>query len=116
MSSMPAWLTDAAAVQNNNGSAFVSPAESNLAPNMPDISLGFIQHPNSFDLHQYHQNPQLQQRLQNGNSRNASPAFQNPVYQVNQVIPSKRPRPREDSLGTSPRQAPGVLPLSRSQT
>ncbi|KAH0537450.1 hypothetical protein FGG08_005758 [Glutinoglossum americanum] len=116
MSSMPAWLTDAAAVQNNNGSAFASPAESNLAPNMPDISLGFIQNPASFDLHQYHQNSQLQQRLQNGNSRNASPAFQNPVYQVNPVIPSKRPRPREDSLGTSPRQAPGVLPLSRSQT
>ncbi|KAI9773360.1 MAG: hypothetical protein M1840_007575 [Geoglossum simile] len=116
MSSMPAWLTDAAAVQNNNGSAFASPAESNLAPNMPDIALGFMQNPNSFDLHQYHQTPQLQQRLQNGNSRNASPGFQNPVYQVNPVIPSKRPRPREDSLGTSPRQAPGVLPLSRSQT
>ncbi|PBP23063.1 arid/bright DNA binding domain-containing protein [Diplocarpon rosae] len=32
------------------------------------------------------------------------------------VIPSKRPRPREESLGTSPRQASGMLPNSRSQT
>jgi SWI/SNF chromatin-remodeling complex subunit SWI1 len=48
--------------------------------------------------------------------RNSSPAFNNPVYQTSSVVPSKRPRPREDSLGTSPRQAPGMLPNSRSQT
>src|SRR6202011_5960795 len=57
-----------------------------------------------------------QQRMQNGGMRNSSPAFNNSVYQTNPVVPSKRPRPREDSLGTSPRQAPGMLPNSRSQT
>ncbi|KFY04756.1 hypothetical protein O988_00549 [Pseudogymnoascus sp. VKM F-3808] len=61
------------------------------------------------------QNQQIQ-RMQNGGMRNASPSFNSPVYQTNPVVPSKRPRPREDSLGTSPRQAPGMLPASRSQT
>ena len=56
------------------------------------------------------------QRLSNGNTRNGSPAFNNPIYQTQAVIPSKRPRPREDSLGASPRQNPGILPTSRSQT
>ncbi|KAL8803664.1 MAG: hypothetical protein Q9200_006124 [Gallowayella weberi] len=58
---------------------------------------------------------QNQQRIQNGN--NGSPAFQNPMYQTQPSIPSKRPHPqREDSIGASPRQAPGMLPPSRSQT
>ncbi|KAL8681286.1 MAG: hypothetical protein Q9186_002597 [Xanthomendoza sp. 1 TL-2023] len=77
--------------------------------------------PNSF----MHMNPaagpfdynviQNQQRMQNGN--NGSPALQNPMYQTQPSIPTKRPRPqREDSIGASPRQAPGMPPPSRSQT
>lgn len=65
----------------------------------------------SFDF-----NPLQNQRLSNGNARNGSPAFNNPIYQTQAVIPSKRPRAREDSLGASPRQNPGILPASRSQT
>lgn len=65
----------------------------------------------SFDF-----NPVQNQRLSNGNTRNGSPAFNNPIYQTQAVIPSKRPRAREDSLGASPRQNPGILPASRSQT
>lgn len=61
-------------------------------------------------------NPLQSQRLSNGNTRNGSPAFNNPIYQTQAVIPSKRPRAREDSLGASPRQNPGILPASRSQT
>ena len=101
-------MTDPA-VQNHNGGGF-----NHLDPNsaMMDPS-SFM--PASFDPSQF-QNQQLQQRMQNGGMRNGSPAFNNPVYQTNSVIPSKRPRPREDSLGTSPRQAPGMLPNSRSQT
>ncbi|KAF8461037.1 hypothetical protein BDZ91DRAFT_663842 [Kalaharituber pfeilii] len=53
--------------------------------------------------------------LQNGNSRNPSPGYQPQQYQVNPVVPLKRPR-REDSISLSPRQAPGALPPSRSQT
>ncbi|KAL8780252.1 MAG: hypothetical protein Q9203_000283 [Teloschistes exilis] len=46
---------------------------------------------------------QYQQRMQNGNSlRNGSPAFQNPMYQTQPTVPTKRPR--EDSIGASPRQ------------
>ncbi|OJD37945.1 arid bright domain protein [Diplodia corticola] len=72
---------------------------------------------NNIDLNAF-QNPQLQQqRLQNGNVRNASPAaFQNPAYNVNPIVPSKRPRPSEDASSASPRPAPGNMSLSRSQT
>ena len=62
-------------------------------------------------------NPQqMASAMQNGPMRNASPSFQNPVYQTNSVVPSKRPRPREDSMGASPRQNPGMLPTSRADT
>lgn len=93
---------------------------------------GFDSNPNTLDpsfMNNNNNNPgfdpaqfqaqQMQQRM-NGTPgmRNgtASPAFNLPVYQTNQVIPSKRPRPREDSLVTSPRQAAAMLPNSRSQT
>lgn len=61
------------------------------------------------------QNQQIQ-RMQNGAMRNPSPSFSSPVYQTNSVVPSKRPRPREDSMASSPRQQAGMLPTSRSQT
>lgn len=62
-------------------------------------------------------NPQqMPSAMQNGPMRNVSPSFQNPVYQTNSVVPSKRPRPREDSMGASPRQNPGMLPTSRADT
>jgi SWI/SNF chromatin-remodeling complex subunit SWI1 len=102
-----------AAVQNHNGAGF-NHLDPNASANMLDPS-AFMNNSTSFDPSQF-QNQQLQQRMQNGGMRNGSPAFNNPVYQTNSVVPSKRPRPREDSLGTSPRQAPGMLPNSRSQT
>lgn len=101
------------AVQNHNGAGF-----NHLDPNAGGALLDpstFMNNPSSFDPSQF-QNQQLQQRMQNGGMRNGSPAFNSPAYQTNSVIPSKRPRPREDSMGTSPRQAPGMLPNSRSQT
>ncbi|CZR64260.1 probable SWI1 Component of SWI/SNF global transcription activator complex [Phialocephala subalpina] len=109
---MSSWMNDAA-VQNHNAAGF-----NHLDPNAGGAMLdpnAFMNNPSSFDPSQF-QNQQLQQRMQNGGMRNGSPAFNAPVYQTNSVIPSKRPRPREDSLGTSPRQAPGMLPNSRSQT
>ncbi|KAF4635139.1 hypothetical protein G7Y89_g2955 [Cudoniella acicularis] len=109
---MSSWINDAA-VQNHNGAGF-NHLDSNPAGAMLDPS-AFMNNPSSFDPSQF-QNQQLQQRMQNGALRNGSPAFNNPVYQTNSVIPSKRPRPREDSMGTSPRQPPGMLPNSRSQT
>jgi SWI/SNF chromatin-remodeling complex subunit SWI1 len=102
-----------AAVQNHNGAGF-NHLDPNAGGNMLDPS-AFMNNSTTFDPSQF-QNQQLQQRMQNGGMRNGSPAFNNPVYQTNPVVPSKRPRPREDSLGTSPRQAPGMLPNSRSQT
>ncbi|KAG4427545.1 hypothetical protein IFR05_016973 [Cadophora sp. M221] len=111
---MSSWMNEAA-VQNHNGAGF-----NHLDPNANGAMLDpstLMNNPSSFDPSQF-QNQQLQQRMQNGAMRNGSgsPAFNNPVYQTNSVVPSKRPRPREDSLGTSPRQAPGMLPNSRSQT
>ena len=103
-----------AAVQNHNGAGF-NHLDPNAGANMLDPS-AFMNNPSTFDPSQF-QNQQLQQRMQqNGGMRNGSPAFNSPVYQTNSIVPSKRPRPREDSLGTSPRQAPGMLPNSRSQT
>jgi SWI/SNF chromatin-remodeling complex subunit SWI1 len=94
------WLSEPASLANNNHAGFGS---SN------DPSMAFLQPPSTIDPSQF-QN----QRFLNGAARNGSPAFHNPSYQVNPVIPSKRQR--EDSFGTSPRQAPGALPGSRSQT
>ncbi|TVY68896.1 SWI/SNF chromatin-remodeling complex subunit sol1 [Lachnellula suecica] len=109
---MSSWMNDAA-VQNHNGGGF-NHLDSNPGGAMLDPSSFMNNNPTSFDPSQF-QNQQLQQRMQNGAMRNGSPSFNNPVYQTNSVIPSKRPRPREDSLG-SPRQAQGMLPNSRSQT
>lgn len=74
-----------------------------------DAGMSFLQPPQTINPAQF-SNP----AFLNGAARTASPAFHNPVYQTNPVIPSKRAR--EDSLGQSPRQAPGGLPGSRSQT
>ncbi|KAF2758132.1 hypothetical protein EJ05DRAFT_476392 [Pseudovirgaria hyperparasitica] len=61
-----------------------------------------------FDPSMFGQGMQNNQ-MQNGGTM--SPGFPNqPSYQVNQVIPSKRPRPNEENPGASPR------PGSRSQT
>ncbi|ELR03850.1 hypothetical protein VC83_04694 [Pseudogymnoascus destructans] len=112
---MSSWMNDAAALHNHNGAAFNHLNDPNMGANMLDPS-AFMGTPtgNFVDPSQF-QNQQIQ-RMQNGGMRNASPSFNSPVYQTNPVVPSKRPRPREDSLGTSPRQAPGMLPESRSQT
>ena len=102
--SMPNWLNDAQSFPNNENGAF-NPTG--------DPSLAFMQTPttSSFDFNQ-----QLQQRMQNASAHNGSPAYNNPMYPTQSLIPSKRPRPREDSIGESPRQIPGALPASRSQT
>ncbi|KAL6721091.1 hypothetical protein ACLMJK_000191 [Lecanora helva] len=106
--SMPNWL--------NDGQAFPNGDNGSYNPN-GDPSMAFMQNPTNptFDFNQM-QNPQLQQRMQNGNVRNGSPGYNNPMYQTQSMIPSKRPRPREDSIGASPQQHPGTLPGSRSQT
>lgn len=105
--STPTWLHDAHLPSTENG-AFPPPT---------DPSIAFIQTstPSAFDFNQL-QNQHLQHRLQNGTTRNGSPALNNPVYPTQALIPSKRARPREDSLGASPRQNPGAPPVSRSQT
>ena len=100
---MNAWSADPLSLPNGNHAGF---------PPTNDPSMNFLQSPSTIDPSQF-QN----QRFLNGTPRNASPAgFPQPPYQVNSVIPTKRPRDREDSLGTSPRPAPGNLPGSRSQT
>lgn len=106
--SMPNWLNDVQPFPNNDNGAF-NPAG--------DPSMSFMQTPTTSSFEFNHlQNQQLQQRMQNGNARNGSPAYHNPMYPTQPLIPSKRPRPREDSIGESPRQIPGALPASRSQT
>ncbi|KAI9147732.1 SWI/SNF chromatin-remodeling complex subunit sol1 [Paramyrothecium foliicola] len=122
---MSTWMNDAA-IPNHNANGFPHMNDPNAA--MMDPS-AFMANPAQFNAAQFanqqqppqqqqSQQPQQQQMpgMQNGPMRNASPSFQNPVYQTNSVIPSKRPRPREDSLAGSPRQNPGMLPTSRSQT
>lgn len=104
-----------ATVQNHNGPAFNHLNDPNTGANMLDPT-NFMPNPNAFDAAHF-QNQQLPPRMQNGGMRNPSPAFNNPVYQTNSVVPSKRPRPRDESMVvTSPRQALGMLPHSRSHT
>ena len=102
------WLSDAHPYQNGENAAFNGAA---------DPSMVFLQTPTtaSFDFNQI-QTQQLQQRMQNGVMANGSPAPPSSMYQTQTSIPSKRPRPREDSLSGSPRPYAGALPVSRSQT
>ena len=106
---MPTWLNDAHPFQSSENGAF--------NPGSGDPSVGFMQTPttSSFEFSQM-QNQQLQQRMQNGIARNGSPGYNNPIYQTQTLVPSKRPRPREDSIGASPQPNPGAPPASRSQT
>lgn len=96
---MNPWPNDPSAI--SNGHAGFGP--------IPDDSMSFLQPPQTINPAQF-QNP----AFLNGDGRTASPAFHNPVYQTNPIVPSKRSR--EGSIGASPRQAPGGLPGSRSQT
>ena len=107
--SMQNWMNDAQSFQGNDNGSFNPGGD----PSMP-----FMQTPTTsgFDFN-HMQNPQLhQQQMPNGGMRNGSPGYNNPMYQTQTMIPSKRPRPREDSIGASPQQHPGNLPASRSQT
>ncbi|KAK3312902.1 hypothetical protein B0H66DRAFT_382875 [Apodospora peruviana] len=111
---MSSWINEAA-VQNHNGNGFPH-------INDPSAVAGAMMDPSAFMGNSAQFNPQFanpqQMVMANGPGpmRNASPSFSNPMYQTNSVIPSKRPRPREDSVGQSPRQMPGMLPTSRAET
>ena len=107
--SMPAWLNDVSAVSNPENGAFNPQADPNMA---------FMQTPPSanFDFNQIQNQQQFQQRMQNGTVRNGSPAFHNPLYNTQSVVPSKRQRPGPDMMGASPGQNTGAPPNSRSQT
>ncbi|OOF99819.1 hypothetical protein ASPCADRAFT_203642 [Aspergillus carbonarius ITEM 5010] len=93
---MNAWLADASNLPNHDNGAF---HQATIDPSAAFLHTSPTPDPTQF------------QRMFNGVPRNASPGFHNP----NQVIPSKRPRP-EDGLSMSPRQAPGGVAASRSQT
>lgn len=117
---MSAWTNDA--VPNHNGNGFPHINDPTVAGAMMDLS-AFMSNTAQFSPGQF-SNPQQQQMaaMQNGPLRHASPTAyqgqgqsQNP-YQPNSIIPSKRPRPREDSITGSPRQNPGMQPPSRSDT
>ncbi|KAM5359304.1 hypothetical protein ACJZ2D_014565 [Fusarium nematophilum] len=112
---MSTWMNDA--VPNHNGNGFPHMNDPNAAGAMMDPS-AFMANSAQFNAAQFQNQQQMGGAMPNGPGpmRNASPSFQNPVYQTNSVIPSKRPRPREDSLAGSPRQNPGMLPTSRSET
>ncbi|KIW43244.1 hypothetical protein, variant [Exophiala oligosperma] len=97
---MNPWLPDSSSTPNNHVG---------FGGTM-DGGMSFMQPPQTINPAQF-QNP----AFLNGAGRTTSPAtFHNPVYQTNPVIPSKRTR--DDSLGASPRQAQGGLPVSRAQT
>ncbi|KAI1103682.1 hypothetical protein F4804DRAFT_342292 [Jackrogersella minutella] len=124
---MSSWMNEAAAVQNHNGNGFPhmnDPNNMGAGGGMGGAPGGMID-PSAFMANPAQFNPvaagqfnpqQMAAAMQNGPMRNASPSFSNPAYQTNPVIPSKRPRPREDSIGASPRQNPNMLPTSRADT
>ncbi|KAI1386001.1 uncharacterized protein F4822DRAFT_359991 [Hypoxylon trugodes] len=124
---MSSWMNEAAAVQNHNGNGFPhmnDPNNMGAGGGMAGAPGGMMD-PSAFMANAAQFNPvaagqfnpqQMAAAMQNGPMRNASPSFSNPAYQTNPVIPSKRPRPREDSIGASPRQNPNMLPTSRADT
>ncbi|KAI1420425.1 hypothetical protein F5Y12DRAFT_128414 [Xylaria sp. FL1777] len=118
---MSSWMNEAAAIPNHASNGFHHMGDPNAmaGAGMMDPS-AFMANAGQFNpsaAGQQFPNPQqMAIAMQNGQMRNASPSFSNPVYQTNSVVPSKRPRPREDSIGASPRQNPGMLPTSRAGT
>ncbi|KAI1290539.1 hypothetical protein F5Y03DRAFT_62501 [Xylaria venustula] len=118
---MSSWMNEAAAIPNHAGNGFHPMGDPNsmAGAGMMDPS-AYMANAGQFNpsaAGQQFPNPQqMAVAMQNGQMRNASPSFSNPVYQTNPVVPSKRPRPREDSIGASPRQNPGMLPTSRAGT
>ncbi|CAJ2509666.1 Uu.00g146920.m01.CDS01 [Anthostomella pinea] len=120
---MSSWINEAAAVPNHNGNGFAHMNDPNsmagagiMDPSAFMASAGQFASPGHPGQQQFANPQQMAAAMQNGQMRNASPSFANPVYQTNPVIPSKRPRPREDSISASPRQNPGMLPTSRADT
>ncbi|KZZ92508.1 ARID/BRIGHT DNA-binding domain protein [Moelleriella libera RCEF 2490] len=121
---MSAWMNDA--VPNHNGNGFPHINDPNAPGAMMDPA-AFMANTGQFNPAHF-QNQQQMAGMQSGPMRHGSPAYptqtasqnpnpnQNPVYQTNSVIPSKRPRPREDSVTGSPGQNPGMQPPSRSET
>ncbi|KAK2595559.1 hypothetical protein QQS21_006733 [Conoideocrella luteorostrata] len=129
---MSAWMNDA--VPNHNGNGFPHMNDPNAAGAMMDPS-AFMANSGQFNPGQF-PNQQQMAGMQNGPMRHGSPTYQNqnpnhnqtpnqnpnpnpnqnPVYQTNSVIPSKRPRPREDSVTGSPGHNSGMQPPSRSET
>ncbi|KAI4165070.1 MAG: hypothetical protein LQ342_001347 [Letrouitia transgressa] len=107
--SMPSWLNDVQPLPNADATGFASSTDPNNA--FMQMAPGGV----SFDYNLL-QNSQYPPQMANGSARNGSPAFSNNMYQTQQVIPSKRSHPREGSIGASPRQKPGGLPATRSQT
>ncbi|KAI1763250.1 hypothetical protein GGR53DRAFT_374310 [Hypoxylon sp. FL1150] len=118
---MSSWMNEAAAVQHN-GNGFPHMNDPNHMGGGMGGAPGGMMDPSAFMANQFNPaaagqfNPQQMMSMQNGQMRNASPSFSNSAYQTNPVIPSKRPRPREDSIGASPRQNPNMLPTSRADT
>lgn len=108
-------LNDPAAMTNNMAAAGVIDPAAFMAAANPQVAAQFNVNPGTTINPAQFANPQML-AMQNGPMRNASPAFNNAMYQTNPIIPSKRPRPREDSIGQSPRQAPGMIPTSRAGT
>ena len=87
----------------------INPSQNGHAIQQQDPSMSFSQPPQTINPAQFQNQPYL-----NGAVRTGSPAFHQPMqYQTNQIIGK---RSREDSLGTSPRQAHAIPPGSRSQT
>ncbi|KAI1431349.1 hypothetical protein GGR50DRAFT_85062 [Xylaria sp. CBS 124048] len=117
---MNSW-NEAAAIPNHAGSVFPHMGDPNgmAGGGMMDPS-AFMANAGQFNPgagNQQYPNPQqMAVAMQNGQMRNVSSPFSNPVYQTSSIIPSKRPRPRGDSIGASPRQNHGMLPTSRAGT
>ncbi|KAG5951569.1 hypothetical protein E4U53_002778 [Claviceps sorghi] len=131
---MSAWMNDAGPNHDGNGYPHIN--DPNAAGVMMDPS-AFMNNPGHFNPGQF-PNQQQMAGMQNGPMRHGSPTYhnqnqnpnpnqsqapnQNPnpnpnsAYQTNPVIPSKRPRPREDSVTGSPGHNPSMQPPSRSET
>ncbi|KAI5817014.1 hypothetical protein BZA77DRAFT_245594 [Pyronema omphalodes] len=112
------WLPDSSAIihQNPSASTFSSPDPSAGMHSFDPSASVLPQSIGALDHGHGHFQPQPRNPLQNGHSGVSSPGFQHQQYNVNPVVPLKRPRPRDDSISISPRPAPQGLPPSRSQT
>ena len=100
--SVPTWLNQATPNSSGENGSQIPAGAASLSFSRPPTTP-------SFDPSQM-QYQQMQLQMQNGSMRHAPPSTQSPMYNTQNLVPSKRSRPRGGSIGALPQSFSGGPP------